>query len=428
MTSPADGRVVSELRGLSAWLATCSQEARRLLIGADPVGVGLYGDIGGFTKADKMSLLGSLDAFAAQGPLRDHPEVGDHDAAWAFRSLASADMASAIHTVLEGQGRCFLLRPARGVPVRSAGSGGQGSGLPRHPRPRPVCHHPGPGEVSVGEGVRLDAYLNVAPAGETKTLALKGMLEESRSLTFSDAYDQLRGTLLDSLYPDDLRPAEVWRHAARRNPDFSGRFLRFWNHDLANRSSPPQIAELMDALHLDAAETFTLLQESRLQGVPIRLLARALERLGDEVEVDRLYNWVNVAAIPVGRPHAQSEDGEDVRDWLEARPDIQKGLVRRWLETNDHASEFTSYRRHFDTLLHGSGLPADFGLWCLEQAADTATNDLGLARRFVGAAYQSLRDPAISEGLTLDIMRDRLHGHGELARGLLQIHLRFHFS
>ena len=53
MTSPADGRVVTELRGLSAWLAAYPGEARRLLIDADPVGVGLYGDIGEFPKDDK---------------------------------------------------------------------------------------------------------------------------------------------------------------------------------------------------------------------------------------------------------------------------------------------------------------------------------------------------------------------------------------
>lgn len=40
MTSPADGRVVTALRGLSAWLAVHSVQARSLLINADPVGVG----------------------------------------------------------------------------------------------------------------------------------------------------------------------------------------------------------------------------------------------------------------------------------------------------------------------------------------------------------------------------------------------------
>ena len=60
MTSPSDGVVVTPLRGLSAWLAVHNREARRLLIDADPVGTGLYGDIGSFSDADKNRLLVSL--------------------------------------------------------------------------------------------------------------------------------------------------------------------------------------------------------------------------------------------------------------------------------------------------------------------------------------------------------------------------------
>ena len=43
MTGSRDGRVVTALRGLSAWLAAHSLKARLHLIAADPVGVGLYG-------------------------------------------------------------------------------------------------------------------------------------------------------------------------------------------------------------------------------------------------------------------------------------------------------------------------------------------------------------------------------------------------
>ena len=44
-----DGIVVTELRGLSAWLATHCQAARDHLVESDPIGVGLYGDISAFS-------------------------------------------------------------------------------------------------------------------------------------------------------------------------------------------------------------------------------------------------------------------------------------------------------------------------------------------------------------------------------------------
>ena len=40
-----DGTVVTEMRGLSAWLAAHCKDARADLIERDPIGVGLYGDI-----------------------------------------------------------------------------------------------------------------------------------------------------------------------------------------------------------------------------------------------------------------------------------------------------------------------------------------------------------------------------------------------
>ena len=52
-----DGGVVSELRGLSAWLAAHCLEARRELIERDPEGVAAYGDAGVFYQEEKRRLL-----------------------------------------------------------------------------------------------------------------------------------------------------------------------------------------------------------------------------------------------------------------------------------------------------------------------------------------------------------------------------------
>ena len=58
-----DGIVVSELRGLSAWLATLSKPARDILIDIDPVGIGQYGDISSLARKRE-----NLPAENAQDP------------------------------------------------------------------------------------------------------------------------------------------------------------------------------------------------------------------------------------------------------------------------------------------------------------------------------------------------------------------------
>ena len=69
MSGAGDGRVVTVLRGLAAWLAAHPSEARRQLIDVDPVGVGIYGDIGEFTTDDKQRLLRSLATIRHGGAL-----------------------------------------------------------------------------------------------------------------------------------------------------------------------------------------------------------------------------------------------------------------------------------------------------------------------------------------------------------------------
>ena len=108
MTGRTDDRVVTSLRGLSAWLAAHSGEARPRLIDADPVGVGLYGDIGNLTPREKEQLLQSLSTFAEEGPVLGHQRQDSRsygyrdDTAWAFRCLAAADMVPAMRELISG--------------------------------------------------------------------------------------------------------------------------------------------------------------------------------------------------------------------------------------------------------------------------------------------------------------------------------------
>ena len=83
MITAGDGGVVTPHRGLSAWLAVHSKQARRELIDRDPIGVGLYGDIGGFSNDEKESLL---DALIREG--RQLDDIGYRNAA-VFAPLAA---------------------------------------------------------------------------------------------------------------------------------------------------------------------------------------------------------------------------------------------------------------------------------------------------------------------------------------------------
>ena len=96
-----DGIVVTEMRGLSAWLAARCREARSALIERDPIGVGLYGDIRGFSHDEKRALLGSLSREAK----RLYSEGFIWETAAAFGSLATSDMEPVLKEALNDSGR-----------------------------------------------------------------------------------------------------------------------------------------------------------------------------------------------------------------------------------------------------------------------------------------------------------------------------------
>ncbi len=423
MTGVGDGRVVTVLRGLSAWLAALPGEARRQLIDADPVGIGIYGDIGGFTTEDKKGLLRSLTEFAAEAPLSGHQwrdgrtDEGRYDLAWAFRSLVSPDTATAINELLRTAGTepshdrisefvLDLLSQADqkgSESLETLTSTIQALLLESATTPR----------------VRrraLDAYLHLSPDGHDQTQTLIRVLEETCEGRLPDPDLGLCGTLLDRLYPGVVTPSRVWRYFpfSSRTEVPVGRMWQFWATTLMERSSDEHVAELLDALHEDAPRLIPKLDESEIEDLPIRLLERGLNALGEHVGPSRLDNWLST----VGRLLVTSLPGDrvrGVREWLEARPDTQKDLYLRW-QYRRHSNETSSADEYWRcSALHESELPSDFGLWCLDQAIAISETNLAVAQELLSESCRSLRDPARSEGLTLDVLTERTHGRPELA-------------
>ena len=417
MAAPSDGRVVTELRGLSGWLAAYSEEARSLLIDADPVGVGLYGDISVFSARQKKSLLASLAAFATEGPLLGHGwrmlPSGRYvdETAWAFRSLVSEEMLPPIVELLKlGSDDTtndrvleFVLRAVSNAENKNlAHSGSLVAEVEAILWDR--------GQSSRIREAALEAYIRVLPPGEAKTVAaLRDVLDAVHDRSLPDPDDQLAGILLRHLYPDHLPPAKVWRYAGPRISHRNMReFWLFWNHVLLTDSSSEQVAGLLDALHENCSEIVRSLRDSGFEDLPVRLLARGLRAMGDEIGPSRLYRWLTASAIRWHRAHG--EDADYVRAWLEDRPRIQKALILRRLELSDDPERFALWGGHRGGVLHNSRLPSDFGMWCLDQAIRVAKADPDLSKTLVRESFDSLRHPEISRGLTLGAMHEWVSG------------------
>ena len=429
MTAPSDGRVATALRGLSAWLAAHSAEARSLLIDSDPVGVGLYGDISGFSTRHKKHLLTSLATFATQGALlgygwRRLPNGGYGDeTAWAFRSLVSEEMVPALEDLLKRSGDEPTTDRVLEF-VLQVLSNAENTDLGRLetlvPEVEAILWDPGrPSRI---RQAALEAYIRVAPPGDTKTLRLRVVLDAVHNRTIPDPDDQLAGTLLRHLYPNDLPPAEVWQYAGPRNSHRDMRsFWGFWDRVLLRKSSHEQIAGLLDALYENSSDIVPVLQDSGFEDLPVRLLAQGLRAIGDDIHLSRLYQWLTATVPPLRWRRTADEDVDYVRTWLDDRPQIQKAMVLGRLKPNDNPYRFASYRGYAGDVLHNSRLPADFGIWCLDQAIQVAATDPDLSQTLLKESFYSLRDPKISRGLTLELMQERVSGLAALERQLQEL-------
>ena len=459
MTSPHDGRVVTSLRGLSAWFAAHSDEALNQLIDADPVGVGLYGSIEGLCVEQKRRLLEALATHAPEGPLLGH-EWRDNRAAdyrdttaWAFRTIVAAGTVEAITELLLGSPEdpaCdriarFLLRVLAEAEVSNATEVGQlatvAHGIAREQRWHAETRRDA-----------LSAFIHLEAEREARDDALAALLTDIAERRLTDPEDDLAGLALRELYPHRISPARVWSYSEIRScKGYFGAFALFWDRFIVELSSPHDAAAALDGLWGELTQRDVragideLLRRRAQDMMPVELLELALGELGDDADIERLFGWLAAAATcgrdirpasrqglhdavstaldhlspreieEVGYPAGENQAATDryvdpagsVRAWLEQRPEKQRKLYLEWLRTRDADGLFGYRAWSLPLPLFFSRLPQDLGRWCLEQAIALEANNPEFAVDILGHVLgQQLTDAEVNEGLTLDGVSD----------------------
>ena len=401
-----DGIVVTELRGLSAWLVAHSRIARDDLIKQDPIGVGLYGDISRFSPTDKQALLASLQGRVSRiGPV--------NSTAAAFKALATPDMEPVLRGILVDSNRSdqhqsfayFVLKIlAQGPPLPNL------SGI-LHDIVRDATWRPHINKAAI------DAFIHNCPDGPEKTFRLTELLAGVHTGQVSDPDDELLGTLLRRLYPAEVPPSEVWDYfSVPSNQELLGAYWFFWSQVLAVRCSDSQLAEHLDTLVARFEVVRPVLQDILWQRLPVEFLARGLEAHGTGIETKRLYDWLGIGLVSSLDDYPRTGDAaRRIRSWLEQHAEIQKAVFAEGMEhcagSDDDRLDIAA--SEVWRCLYGSTLPADFGLWCLDQAV--AATDARIARYFLERSFGALVERANDDGLSVEILVERTRNHPILA-------------
>ena len=375
----ADGGVVTEMRGLSAWLAAQCPHARMALIERGPIGVGLYGDIGQFSPEEKRILLEALKHMGE----RLGSDLASRYWTAAFGPLATADMEPVLREILTDPARdkqhqmlaVFVLRILE-----------EGSPLPGlfELLLDIVYDDARTSSVKVSS---LDAFLRTCQDGQEKTSLLKQLLTDIQTGRVADPDDELRRALLTQLYPRDLPASQIWNYLSQpSNSGLVGSYVLFWYRNLLDQSSDEDVSELLDGLQSPPPGLRPTPEMTRpfFKDLPLKLLARGLKAHGDKITIKRLYDWLGVG-LPVTR-YKSGEEAYSVQVWLEQHPAIQKAIltegVRRYAESDEE--KFSVYIYEVEQRLYGANPPSDFGPWCGEQAKKET--DLRVAEYFIRRA------------------------------------------
>ena len=410
-----DGVVVTEIRGLSAWLAAHSRNARGDLIKSDPIGVGLYGDIRGFSPDEKRKLILSLNR-----------EVTRLDYwtrfAPAFAPLASPEMESTLRDVLTESRRDrdqqlvaeFLLLvlqvapPLPGLSQTMLDIVRDDTWWPRVTEPA------------------LDAFIHNSGDDPKSVSKLRQLLADIQAGRVSDPDNELLGTLLNYLYPQEIRPSEIWGYLLEEGDcELNGRYFLFWNNGLLKRSSDCEVAELLDHMRERLPGLRPALESRYLDNLPVTLLARGLQAYGDELDIARLYNWLCAGSLRGLEGHRRlqksDESIEELRTWLGERPDLQKAVFREGLVRCAESDDFWLCANSLWSSLHGSTLPPDFGLWTLECAVEFLKTTPQLSDFFLKSAVRLHNEGIGNHGLTRSVLVERVRGHELLEKQLANL-------
>ncbi len=396
LITASDGKPVSSLRGLWAWLASFLDEPQRdILIDQDPVAVALYGDVRPWPTKDKKSLLNSLQRAAQRYP-------------WIFGgtwmlsplgALATPDMVETFRSILSSEDRSEAQQALVDCVLHALMYGERLSALVdildlivRDTSRWPVIRKSA-----------LRAWLQVSPPQEANAKKFTTLLSDIHTDKVEDADDELLGLLLEELYPNQILPTQVLDYLhVRKQRDLIGSYHMFWAQSLERQSLQAYgaIPILLDSLAQKSEMLRHARHEHPVHDIAGPLLLKGVIEYGEQVTPARLYEWLGIGLDQYGFVQNQ-EQSREIADWLSKHPEVYKGVLAEGIHRAPTDEE--KLRNYFSygwyQRLYGARPPSDLGLWILTQVENAKTD---IAKLLFPEAVRCLWSAHGNDGLSLD--------------------------
>ncbi len=358
-----DGKPVTTLRGLFAWLTVHRVADRPRMIAIDPLGIVINGDVAALTTSERRDVLNRLRAEAAADPwFRSDNNWGAHP----FGPLATRDLESVFREHLESTAKSPAESVFRGCVLDALRYGQPMPGLATHLE-RLVL------DTRARQSNReraYEAWKHNAGFDPVKARAWLDMLAARSSWVDRE----VASCVLEDLYPDHIGPRDVFDC---NRPQMQGREFRFWSDSLLKLSRAEHIADLADAWLARRPKSGENWSPLWLRSP--ELLARVLDCEGDRASTQRLHDWLGMCLVDQAYSWIRGDQaGREVRAWLEKRPVQMKAIVEYAYSLANVGVERRRDLFWAEERLHGARRPRDWLYWMLGLAE--ATDDEAMAR------------------------------------------------
>lgn len=351
--------IPANLRGLFAWLACLCPTKAEALIAEDPLAVVLQGDVGLLSPSQKIMIFREFERLSTRDP---YYRAGIWDG-HRFGALACPELVPFVKASLR---RAAEMDATSLICVIDAISYGE------------IQTNLGDellvliGDGSIGAHIRdraLDAFIRACPA---RTNELLPLLDRINRGEIEDEKQELRGTLLENLYPRVVSPSQLANYIVKPDPNYIGTYYMLLSRRFVAETPANHLSTLLDsvlATDFDDQWKRELFWRNFIGG----LLLRTLQTAGDRASPEKLFKWLGVPLDKHGYANVRTDEHRAIREWLQARPDKVKALFEVWLSMghDDHPRgdfwQFMNYR------LAGARLSADFARWLLQRAALTSS-------------------------------------------------------
>ena len=296
-----DGELVPSFSNFASWLAVHNKRSRQRLSPLNPSGLIYDGDAQTYSADEKRDIVRNLRRESYWNP-------------WCTRGVSKVSgIGGIVSPELEGTFREILTDGERAHEHQSyvmllMQMLADGEPLPAL---SDVLEQTVRDRTS-NQGVRcaaLDVLTSYHARGGLGRETLGRMVAEIDNGSLDDPQDELLGILLKALYPKVLSVAEVQRYLRKpKLVKMTGEYANFWTEHVPKKSTPEQLADLLDGIAERFAEYRPFMVGdvglyTRLGQLPVELLIRVLREtrwrnLGRSVTADRLYEWLGVVSDP----------------------------------------------------------------------------------------------------------------------------------